>query len=175
MTNINRSGITASVLASRAVLCNSNNERDAAIQEILSRILHDGAPAQKRMRLNDSKKSIQHAQASHLFNRALSLLCNSLNAIRTRGNKGDLQNIYENLNEKNIINRLWVILEFSGERPHEALLAAKCLYMLLTAFQIADPSSLHGDKRAVVDEACLVGYSSHAALFRECKGLLEIL
>lgn len=175
MTDAKRSGIIATLTASRAVLSHSTNERDEAIQSALSKILHDLTPSEKRIRLNDSTKSIQYSTVSVLINKTLSLLSNSLNVIRTHGKEGELHHIYENLSEKNILNKLWDILGYSEQYPHEALYAARCLYVLVTAYPTAQSSESYLEKRAVVDEACSVGMLSHSALFRECKGLLEIL
>lgn len=172
MTNSARSSITATLTASRAVLCVSTNERDEGIQQAVCKILTNGGPPKKRMRLCEGETSIRKSHVSVLHNKALSLLFNALSALGKQVETEELHQIYENLNERNIVERLWEILGYSEQSPHEALLAAKCLLVLLTVYSTAQS---HVDKRDLLHDAYSVGLSSHSALLRECKGLLEIL
>jgi len=171
LTNLCNTGLAAALMSSRAVLCGCFEEYNQGIDEkifdtILSWNLDSNAD-------NDSSFQLEHG--SILFNKSLLILANSLDVISTKGNEEDLQAVYQNLTNKNILSRLIEILKYSHLRPHDALLSAKSLSILMKACPDVQNDASMMNMKIVVNQANSFGVLSHSALARECEGILAIL
>ena len=175
LTDITRTKPATSLASSHAVLSNSNEDYSQGIQLTIFEILNNWELRDKVIFAGSSTINVQERHDAYMLNEALSVLSNSLDVLIRSGEQVNFREIHENLENKGVIERLWDILSYSHIRPHDAQLAAKSIYLLMTAYPEAQKNALAIERKTIIDNANSFASLSHAALARECQGLLAIL
>lgn len=173
LTDTSKSETTAALRSSRAVLFGSNEVNDREIHRKIFAIIHNCDPSEVLYHEEENLTNLKEHDEM-MLNKALLVVYNGLNTIFTRGTAEEIENLNNVMND-NVFGQLCEILNFSHIRPHDALLAAKSLFILVKKSPEAQNNARLLGIKSVAEKANSFGMLSHAALAKECEGLISIL